>query len=135
MTATLMPLTLMWRVIVLFGEVSRAEIQGQGHGQVNSNQPIGVLVSQLIGDERAPISPAGGEFPVPQYRLHQLDPQIRGAPVVHSGHRQRTRKTEPRQRRHYYIEAVMRIGAKSCRIGERPNYFFIVPERPRPTVT
>src|SRR6202011_2966635 len=59
---------------------------------MDSDQAISVLVAELSGHDRPPISPFCGKFAVAEYILHQLHPQIRGGPVIDTGGGQRSRE-------------------------------------------
>ena len=96
-------------------------------------QAVGVLVTELGGDQRAVVGSAGGVLGVAEDIGHQRVPAVGHLPVVHVAGGWR-REPEAGQRRHDDVERVGRVAAVGGRVGQRPDHLAPEPERPRPTV-
>src|SRR5579885_537700 len=59
---------------------------------MDTDHAIGILVTQLRRNDRAPVAALGREFPVAEHVLHQLYPEIGSGPVVNPGFVKRRRK-------------------------------------------
>src|SRR5271154_164581 len=102
---------------------------------MDSNHPVGVFVAKLRGDERTPIAALRGKLVVAEHFLHQLDPEVGGAPVVDPGGGQRGRETVAGKGRHHHVEGVFGRASERGGVGQRADYLMQIPERPRPSVT
>ena len=101
---------------------------------MRADQLLGVLVRELRGDRRAPVTAVHGEGSVAEDVAHQSHPQRRGGAHRDAGLRQRARQRVSRQRGHDHVEGVGRIAAVRLRIAQRTDHAVEVPERPRPAM-
>ena len=79
---------------------------------MDSDHPVGVFVAELRGNQGAPIAALGRKLVVAEHSLHQLDPEVGGAPVVDTGGSQRGGETIAGKGRHHHVEGVFGRAAK-----------------------
>jgi hypothetical protein len=96
---------------------------------------VGVLVSELPGDQCTDVAASSCVLLVPEDIRHQPVPDVSDLPEVHAWLiRQRCRESEAGQRWHDHVERIGRIVATCGRVGERVDDLGPVPERPWPAV-
>ena len=99
---------------------------------MDADQPLGIFVPELGGDERTPVGPGRGE-PVIAEPGHQRGPDVGDLPEGDSLGRGGG-KAIARQRGHDHVERVRRVAPMGRGIGQRTDHLAIVPEGPRPAV-
>ena len=110
------------------------DAEGDGAGEMDANEVVGVTVAELAGDEVAPVASLGGEALVAQDIAHEGAPKVRGAPEVDAGDGERTREGEAGQGGHYDVEGVALVAAVGGGVAEGSDQLVVVPEAPGPAV-
>src|SRR5262249_6982494 len=98
------------------------------------DQMLGIFMTELHRDQRAPVPTLSRELLVAKHILHERYPQVCGPREIDARGSERCGKPKPRERWHHHIEGVLRITTERRRISQRTDHFVKIPERPRPAM-
>ena len=130
----LIPALLVRSVVLGINLFAGKKAQRDRQIDMRTDQVLGVLVTQLHGDQCSPVTALGAEFVIPQHLLHQSQPQVSGRDKVDARGGQRRGKAKAGQRGDDHIKGVLGVAAKRGRIGQWPDDVLEIPEGPRPAV-
>src|SRR5262245_12918717 len=91
---TLIPLLLVRAVLAFLRELSHKEAQGNRQTEMRTDQVLRIFMSELFRHQCSPIPTLGSELLIAKDLLHELEPQIRCPPEIHSWFGQRCRKSK-----------------------------------------